>query len=156
MIYFIQSGTNGPIKVGKAGNIQRRLKSLQTAHPENLVILKTIPGDSEKEAIIKRDLKKFNVQGEWFQSVPEVLEYIRKVGCAGYEIRQGIAFAVLVREEEGSYTELCPFCGLRHLHGAGDGHRAAHCTQGEDELLCEDGTILRRNMGYIIKTRTKD
>lgn len=153
MIYFIQSGSDGPIKIGRAFRVERRVKELQTAHHEDLSVIQFLPGGSELENKIHKDLARFRLKGEWFEPAPEVLEYIREVKSPKYEIEAGCAIAVIYRENDQSRTESCPFCGMRHKHGWGDGHRVAHCATGEREISAEDGTILRREHGYIIRTR---
>ena len=40
----------------------------------------------------------------------------------------------------------CPFCKRWHLHGAGEGHRAAHCFNEESPL---------DKRGYVLKALTK-
>lgn len=78
-----------------------------------------------------------------------------------YENDDGWSFAVLWRDSEQSQTDVCPFCSKRHFHGVGDGHRSAHCEKvwqknGEkikSEVSAEDGTVLKQQDGYIIKTR---
>jgi hypothetical protein len=102
MIYFIQEGNDGPIKIGKAGAVERRLKTLQTAHHKELSILQVIPGGAERESKIKNDLTKFKIKGEWFHPVAEVFEYMRSVKFAEYEMQDGKPFAVLYRECERS------------------------------------------------------
>lgn len=155
MIYFIQEGDDGPIKIGKAGAVERRLKSLQTAHHKELSILQVISGGAERESKIKNDLVKFKIKGEWFQPVPEVFEYMRSVKFTEYEVQDGRPFAVLYRESENSRTEICPFCGKSHSHGIGDGHRQAHCIDGNKDILAEDGTVLIQDHGYIIRTKKR-
>lgn len=152
MIYFIQEGDNGPIKIGKAVSVERRLKGLQTAHHKELSILQVIPGGAERESKIKKDLIKFKIKGEWFQPMPEVFEYMRRVQYPEYELLNGRPYAVLYRENENEKTEICPFCGKRHIHGIGDGHRTAHCADGSKEITAEDGTVLTQDHGYILRT----
>jgi hypothetical protein len=43
-IYFIRHGLDGPIKIGRARDVARRLKTLQTASPVPLLLLGVIPG----------------------------------------------------------------------------------------------------------------
>jgi hypothetical protein len=45
MIYFVQSGDDGPIKIGVSTNIGKRLTALQTAHGERLRIVGVMKGD---------------------------------------------------------------------------------------------------------------
>lgn len=59
-------------------------------------------------------------------------------------------------------TEICPFCGARHTHPPGDGHRVSHCadTYEADYVMGSavvfkncDGEIFDANDGYIVRTR---
>jgi hypothetical protein len=153
VIYFIRSGTEGSIKVGKTADVQKRLASLQCGHPQKLFLLKSVPGYTEMEAKIHKDLKRWHSRGEWYHPTPEVLRYIEHCGLASYEIHEGVAFAVLYRENAKSRTEPCPFCGVGHIHGVPDGHRIAHCLAGCEEIHSVDGILLRRDKGYIVRTR---
>lgn len=67
----------------------------------------------------------------------------------------GKARAILYRKGNGEKyeTDPCPFCGLKHVHGDGDGHRAAHCYKPEKEATATDGTIVRESDGYIVRTK---
>ena len=38
----------------------------------------------------------------------------------------------------------CPFCHVWHAHGAGPGHRCAHCFRGDSPL---------QNTGYLLRLR---
>lgn len=154
MIYFIQSGPDGPIKIGKAVDPQKRLQTLQIGTHETLRLLAVIPGDRKREAEIHRHLKAHRHRGEWFAATAEVLAYISGLRDVEYEMIDGRAYAVLRRERAGSPTSFCPFCGDRHIHGIGDGHRGAHCARVVwPEVETSDGTILRQSDGYIIASR---
>lgn len=61
---------------------------------------------------------------------------------------------VLYRDDEGSRTDVCPFCGDKHVHGEGDGHRSPHCIVDGATVVASDGTILHQKDGYILRTRT--
>jgi hypothetical protein len=153
LIYFIQEGDNGPIKIGKAVSVERRLDGMQTAHHKELTILQVIPGGTTRESQIKKDLIKFKIRGEWFQPMPEVFEYMRRVRDIEYELLNGRPYAVLYRKDENEKIEICPFCGKRHVHGIGDGHRTAHCIDGSKEITADDGTVLTQDSGYILRTK---
>ena len=89
--------------------------------------------------------------------------------CETYELHNGNPVAVLFRDQTMVKTEACPFCAQRHRHGQPDGHRNAHCDDNithkrvgiclepvkltPDEIKASDGTILKREHGYIIRTR---
>jgi len=78
MIYFIQQGKTGPIKIGytKNNDISKRIASMQTASSEKLVLLGYTEGDREKEALLQRFFHAYRLHGEWFEPSPMVLNYV--------------------------------------------------------------------------------
>lgn len=78
VVYFIQAGANGPIKIGTATDLPTRIATLQTGCPEPLVILGTIPGDLLVEGALHRALSDHRYRGEWFHPTGEVLEVIER------------------------------------------------------------------------------
>ena len=66
MIYFITDGTYTKVGYTKRGNLENRIRSLQTGNARKLSLIKTIEGSVEKEGALHRALKKFHVNGEWF------------------------------------------------------------------------------------------
>lgn len=62
--YFIQAESGGPIKIGKAVDVAKRLASLQTGSVEKLVVLGWFDGDRERE--FHAQFAAFRVSGEWF------------------------------------------------------------------------------------------
>ena len=155
MVYFIRVKNDGPIKIGYTVNPQHRLKVIQGCNHEKLELLASIPGDHSLENKIHRDLAHSNIHGEWFSPTAEVLRYIQEIQTPEYESEDNHSWAILWRDTEKSKTDHCPFCGKRHIHGIGDGHRVAHCMHGVDTIHAKDGTILHKDKGYIVRTRTK-
>ena len=77
-IYFIQSGDDGPIKIGQAQDVFRRLSGLQVASPETLKVIGVIEGVSPKhEKRLHRRFAKYRIRGEWFQPNAEIRNFIR-------------------------------------------------------------------------------
>jgi hypothetical protein len=78
MIYFIKDAVTQAVKIGYSKNAKKRLNGLQTATPNQLVLLGTIPGGLEHEAEFHRRFEKLQLQGEWFKAdvLPEVLAII--------------------------------------------------------------------------------
>lgn len=82
-VYFIHSEESNAVKIGRAKNVEKRLKSLQTAHPHELKVIKSFKVKGVKAA---RELEnslhqKFNylrLSGEWFKAEPELLDYQQK------------------------------------------------------------------------------
>lgn len=82
-VYFIQQGSDGPIKIGFTTNIEQRLKNLQTGSPFPLALLVCVPGSEANEATLHRALKNHHLQLEWFANSREVLfiiEHFRQTG----------------------------------------------------------------------------
>jgi hypothetical protein len=73
------------------------------------------------------------------------------------------SWPVLWRKDKNSKTEPCPFCNVRHTHGAADGHRVAHCTDtisanGKVLFVVEGFTLSNGRYaspkdGYIVRTK---
>lgn len=67
-VYFIgtELRVGGKIKVGVSRHPERRLRQLQTAHPEPLQIFATVPGDKNDEQKYHRRWSRRRLNGEWF------------------------------------------------------------------------------------------
>jgi hypothetical protein len=74
IVYFIRSGTDGPIKIGKASDVMRRLSGLQSAHAEELRLLATTRAVTEDE--LHQRFAHLRMRGEWFRAEPELLAFI--------------------------------------------------------------------------------
>lgn len=154
MIYVIQAGDQGPIKIGFAINPKNRISQLQTANPKKLRILKIINGGSDTEREIHKRLSAYRMNGEWFQPCAEVMHYIARLGVDVEYIRDiDRAFAIIWRDIPGMATDPCPFCFKRHTHGLGDGHRVAHCGLKEPVTIKVGSVTLCSSDGYILRTR---
>lgn len=79
MIYFIQSGDNGHVKIGYTTNFESRLKHLQTGCPETLKILATIKGGEDIERQLHNRFRQYQYRNEWFEPHPELLDFINKI-----------------------------------------------------------------------------
>ena len=95
MIYFIQQGKAGPIKIGytSKNDISQRIQSLQPASPETLILLGYIEGDKDKEALLHRFFHAHKLKGEWFEPSPMVLNYI-------LSLILGVSFSEIHRKYE--------------------------------------------------------
>ena len=69
VVYFIKEGKSKRYKVGSTHNLPERLKKLQTANSRELSVYKSFICHSSSilETIIHRDLKEYNIRGEWFK-----------------------------------------------------------------------------------------
>jgi hypothetical protein len=67
---YVIGGTNKPYKIGITGNLEQRLKNLQTGHPYELKIhyIEEIPESQVRllEQTIHKTIKYRKTHGEWF------------------------------------------------------------------------------------------
>jgi len=76
-VYFIRSEKNHEIKIGfTAGQVEKRLSSLQTAHPYKLQLLATIPGTTEDEKSLHERFTNIRLEGEWFKPHADLVAFI--------------------------------------------------------------------------------
>lgn len=76
-VYFIQAGVGGPIKIGSAVDVDKRLAELQTGCPDLLRIIGTSAGGREAEFALHRKFSAHRIRGEWFYPCPELLATAR-------------------------------------------------------------------------------
>lgn len=75
MIYFIQSGERGPVKIGMASDIAVRIRGLQTGHYETLRMVGSVDGGRDVEASLHNHFRAVRVRGEWFRGTSELLAF---------------------------------------------------------------------------------
>lgn len=79
-VYFIQEGTDGPIKIGyTAANPKGRLAALQTGNANPLRIVTWAPGSLDDEKALHVRFGHLRMQGEWFRPAVELLTFIAGV-----------------------------------------------------------------------------
>lgn len=78
-VYFIQSGTDGPIKIGKANDPEARLAELQVGSPSALRLIGSIPGGIAEERALHARFSADRVRGEWFSPSAPLLDYLAGV-----------------------------------------------------------------------------
>ena len=86
MIYFIQSGEKGPIKIGFARDPEKRLRHLQGANPCELALLKAVHGDVGGEKRLHAQFAHLRIRGEWFEPGDDLLDYITAVVSVGFTV----------------------------------------------------------------------
>ena len=74
MIYFIQEGETGPIKIGYSSNPYSRLAAMQTSHAGQLHLIATMPGTSKKEKELHFFFDDLHIMGEWFSPDPFLIK----------------------------------------------------------------------------------
>jgi hypothetical protein len=133
MIYFIQCGKNGPIKIGQTDNdVQSRLNQLQTGCPYELKLLWVYTGHDYSEAQIHAVLSKERIRGEWFHPSGHVLNFIdtemtnyivvETPNGRIFEIKEGYDFADEINIKTGltgSTAESHKYTTIYHDYGDG-------------------------------------
>jgi DNA phosphorothioation-dependent restriction protein DptG len=72
-IYFVRAGENGPIKIGVAQDVQKRLRAIRVHNHEELMLLTSAWVEASEERRLHRLLAAHRIRGEWFAPAPEVL-----------------------------------------------------------------------------------
>ena len=76
MIYMVQAGENGPVKIGTAIDVPARIRELQCGNPEPLRLLRTLDGGRDAEAWFHRHFRSSRYRAEWFSFCEEMLTAI--------------------------------------------------------------------------------
>lgn len=73
-IYVLQEAGDkaGPVKVGFANDVLKRIAQLQTGNHRPLHIVKMFHGDSKLEAALHRSFRHEKLAGEWFEYSEDV------------------------------------------------------------------------------------
>ena len=79
MIYFVQAGEGGPIKIGLTVNrLGMRLANLRVGCPQELKFLGYVPGGRATERELQERFEAYRVRGEWFRPCHDLLDFIEK------------------------------------------------------------------------------
>jgi len=76
-VYFIANEKRDAVKIGKADDPSERLSQLQTANPEALVPLKSIPGGVAEERELHNQFKSDWIRGEWYRLTDTLKKFIQ-------------------------------------------------------------------------------
>lgn len=84
-VYFVKGGDY--VKIGKAKDVEQRVRDLQVASPKKLKILYVIQVPesrvNEEERRHHEKFKHLKASGEWFRYDDEIKEYIASLHAAG-------------------------------------------------------------------------
>ncbi len=78
-IYFVQSGENGPIKIGMTSHLKNRLDVMQSCCPFKLKLLASFSGSKEDETALHSEFSDCKLRGEWFNPVPSLESLIESI-----------------------------------------------------------------------------
>jgi hypothetical protein len=76
-VYFVRAGDR--IKIGRATDPCQRFRGLQTAHPEALSLVLSIPAHAALEGAIHDRFAHLKERGEWFRVEPDLVAFIEAV-----------------------------------------------------------------------------
>jgi hypothetical protein len=124
-VYFVREASDGPIKIGRASQVRRRVSQLQTGNSTSLQLLGWVNGESDPK--LERELHliyaESRFRGEWFQiTQDQVLHELQS--RHGFIPKKGDAFEIVGYDRDGvpeyagvcewadfEHYECCPFCG---------------------------------------------
>ncbi len=115
-VYAIAALGQGLVKLGKAGNVARRLAGLQTASPVPLTLLKVFDGYADEELELHERFAAHRHHGEWFELAPirdalDRITIIEKVATLFPCVRCGRPRPNYIRRGvDGRNTPLCFAC----------------------------------------------
>ena len=76
-VYFAQMHRVGPIKIGFARNVKKRIGHLQTHSPFEIVLIHKTPSTVKEEKQVHEKFSKWRIRGEWFHPSDEIFDYIK-------------------------------------------------------------------------------
>ena len=146
MIYFFIEDSNEQVKIGRAKDIERRRKGLQTGNPRKLLLLGWIRTDDDVrlEKEIHQNFSHLRGTGEWFDLDPaDILPILEHYGIDGFVGTTGDSFEVIGNDRDGvpeylgvwnwgnlEWSECCPFCGSfcgMHFQDASSMYHCLNC-----------------------------
>jgi hypothetical protein len=78
VIYFIQAGKNGPIKIGVAEELHKRVDELQIGCPYKLHVLYVYNGRQLSEPELHELFKHEHIRGEWFRPASAIAKFNKR------------------------------------------------------------------------------
>ena len=83
-VYFILNKDSNAIKIGRAKDLEKRIKTLQTSSPAELQLIKSVQVEEGKEAheleqSLHKQFSEIRLSGEWFKAEANLLEYISQL-----------------------------------------------------------------------------
>lgn len=77
-VYVIGTADPKAVKIGKSGNIEERLKAIQSNNHERLFVHSILDDDPEKETSYHERFSSLRIHGEWFKYEGELKKLIEK------------------------------------------------------------------------------
>jgi hypothetical protein len=89
VVYFIQEGGQGFIKIGFSMGLNYRLDDLGWATPHELKLLCAVPGSRSLERELHKRFAPALVKGEWFRPTSELLALVDEYRATVYQASTG-------------------------------------------------------------------
>ena len=83
-VYFILNKDSNAIKIGRAQDLEKRMKALQISSPAKLKLIKSVQVEGGKEAhelerALHQQFSEIRLAGEWFKAEANLLDYISRL-----------------------------------------------------------------------------
>lgn len=89
MVYFIQVGESGPIKIGYTRtDPTKRLSELQTGNPYKLRLLLVLEGGFDLEHALHEKFADLRLEGEWFRNDPILLKSMASIAARQQKLNE--------------------------------------------------------------------
>lgn len=75
-VYFVQAGEGGPIKIGVACNVEKRIGKMRVDNAAKLTLLGVIDGGRAEEKSLHNRFGDAWIRGEWFRPEPLLVDWI--------------------------------------------------------------------------------
>lgn len=79
IVYFVQCGKGGPVKIGTTGDGWGRIKDLSTAMPMRMHRVSIVLGGRSLEQHLHRRFRRLRLNGEWFRPEGALKALLRKL-----------------------------------------------------------------------------
>lgn len=134
MIYFVQAGQRGPVKIGYVESpnmMDQRLRFLQTGNPEPLYVVTSLPGDLVRERELHAQFAEGRIRGEWFRwETPGLQDLIAEgVEAEALQLVAGLRYCTWCKEQliRPPRTRVCgEECERAKKRAAASAWKAAH------------------------------
>lgn len=102
MLYAIQVGDDGPVKLGTAGDPVARLRALQTSHHSRLRLRAAWAGAHRDEQALHARFAAARLRGEWFAWTPELRTFVGERAAA---MTPELTWMIALLESAGSLAQ---------------------------------------------------
>lgn len=145
-IYFLLAEESNRVKIGYSIDPNLRLDTLQTGCPDELKLLKLVPGTQEQETECHKKWSGLRVRGEWFHASKPLLDWIDSItdtnGFIGLGLGSGLGLGLGSGEEARAASSALHFSG-RHVRITEEQHgRLSAAFPGVDVQRCYEACDL--------------